>query len=339
MHKILIIQTAFLGDAILTLPMLQYLSEKYPNSIIDVVAIPSTKMVFEHSSKVNKVWIYDKKGKQKSIVSLVKFAKELRKENYSLLFSPHKSFRTSLLVWLSRVKETTGFNNSSFKYVYRHLVEYRKDFHEVRRNLSLVDEAFFANKDWKIKPEIEFDSVNKNKITELLKAIQLPNIVAIAPGSVWETKKYPSEYFAELVSALSESYTVVLIGGEADKEVCRKVNDLSGNKAVSLAGELSVTESIYLLSQCKFLLSNDSAPTHMAMCAGIPVLTIYTSTVPHFGFYPYLYESKIISFDDLECKPCGIHGYKKCPIGTFDCGKKLLPSDVLKSIEKIIVSD
>ena len=51
-----------------------------------------------------------------------------------------------------------------------------------------------------------------------------------------------------------------------------------------------------------------------------PVLTIYCSTVPEFGFYPYNKKSSYISFNDLNCKPCGIHGYEKCPIKSFDCG-------------------
>lgn len=89
----------------------------------------------------------------------------------------------------------------------------------------------------------------------------------------------------------------------------------------------------------KLLISNDSAPTHLGMCADIPVLTIFCSTVPGFGFYPYNEQSKTISFSNLDCKPCGIHGYRKCPIETFDCGYKLLPEMVIEKIKKQLTSD
>ena len=72
------------------------------------------------------------------------------------------------------------------------------------------------------------------------------------------------------------------------------------------------------------------------MCVDIPVLTIYCSTVPQFGFYPYNSKSKYISFSDLECKPCGIHGYSKCPLNTFDCAKLLKPETVLQAAKELI---
>ena len=68
----------------------------------------------------------------------------------------------------------------------------------------------------------------------------------------------------------------------------------------------------------------------------IPVLTIYCSTVPGFGFYPYNNKSKYLSYDKLDCKPCGIHGYRVCPVNSFDCGYKLIPEDILEEVEKML---
>ncbi|MDP2366016.1 MAG: lipopolysaccharide heptosyltransferase II, partial [Ignavibacteria bacterium] len=72
------------------------------------------------------------------------------------------------------------------------------------------------------------------------------------------------------------------------------------------------------------------------MCAAIKVLTIYCSTVPGFGFYPYSKKSSSVSFDDLKCKPCGIHGYQNCPVKTFDCGTKLLPDFIINKAEEML---
>ncbi len=98
----------------------------------------------------------------------------------------------------------------------------------------------------------------------------------------------------------------------------------------------SIVESIELLKSAKLLISNDSAPTHMAMSAEIKTLTIYCSTIPEFGFYPYNKKSDSISFDDLKCKPCGIHGHNLCPIKTFDCAMNLLPEQIILKAEEML---
>ncbi len=161
--------------------------------------------------------------------------------------------------------------------------------------------------------------------------------IAIAPGSVWNTKKYPIEYFEEVISHfVNNDFKVVLIGGKKDINDCSKLASIFRDNIVDASGKFSVVESIELLRNAKLLISNDSAATHMGICADVKVLTIYCSTVPGFGFYPYNKKSASVSFDDLQCKPCGIHGHNKCPIKTFDCGIKLLPEVVIKKAEEIL---
>lgn len=84
------------------------------------------------------------------------------------------------------------------------------------------------------------------------------------------------------------------------------------------------------------LISNNSAPVYLGMCADIPVLTIYCYTVKNFGFYPYNDKSSCISYDDRYCKPCGIHGHDQCPVKTFDCGDKLLPETVISKLKEFL---
>lgn len=130
----------------------------------------------------------------------------------------------------------------------------------------------------------------------------------------------------------------MLIGGKSDATLCGNILSNFENGVISAAGEFSIIESIEILKNCELLICNDSAPTHMAMCADIPVVTIYCSTVPAFGFSPYNKKSITVSYDDLECKPCGIHGHNKCPINSFDCANKLLPEKIIDKIEEVISS-
>jgi heptosyltransferase-2 len=161
--------------------------------------------------------------------------------------------------------------------------------------------------------------------------------IAIAPGSVWNTKKYSADYFEVIIKHFVErKIKILLIGGENDKAITDDISSKFSDNVINSAGNFSIIESIELLKYARLLISNDSAPTHMGMCADTKVLTIYCSTVPDFGFYPYNKKSSSISFNDLKCKPCGIHGHDKCPIKTFDCAMKLLPDKVIVKVEEML---
>ncbi len=336
MKKILVIQTAFIGDAVLTLPMIQKLKAKFSDSIIDVISIPSTAEIFSASSSVNKVIILDKRRKHKSAIAFIKFINQLKKEKYSWIYSPHRSMRSSLIVKFLKVEQSFGFDSSSLKSVYKNLVKYRIDQHEVERNLNLI--GFDTTGDnWKIKPELVVPEKSKQKVNEFISGIDSDKLIAVSPGSVWNTKKYPKEYFAEIINNLiKDNFSIVLIGSKNDELLCNFFVETSGRKAISTAGMFSIIESIELLKYCKLLISNDSAPAHFGVCADIPVLTLYCSTIAEFGFYPYNRKSSFLSFDSLFCKPCGIHGYIECPIQTFECGYGLKPEIVLNKIEEML---
>ncbi len=337
MNKVLVIQTAFIGDAILTLPMIQKLKELFSEIELHVLCIPSTAEIFSASNYVDKVFVYDKREKEKSLYSLLKLILKIRSEIYSRIYSPHRSFRTSLIVFFSGVKLTFGFSNSDLKSIYGNLIKYDGSKHEIQRNLDLIGYSY-NSENWKIKPELKIspDSViHLDKIFVNYKTKS--KYVVIAPGSVWNTKKYPSEYYLDLIKYLeSRKYFVLLIGGENDQLLCEDLAVRFSENVKSVAGKFNLIESISLLLNAEILISNDSAPTHLGMIADIPVLTIYCSTVPSYGFYPYNHKSSFISYDDLSCKPCGIHGYEKCPIGTFECAYKLKPQIVISKIEEML---
>jgi len=334
-EKILVIQTAFIGDAVLTLPMIQSLSNKFDNCGVDVLAIPSTAELFYSSPFVNKVFVIDKKNEHKSFWSVIKIAKIISANNYTKIFSPHRSLRTALIVLLSKVKETSGFSNSSFKQVYKNIIEYRYDFHEVRRNLELAGNKT-NDTDWKILPIITPSEEVRKKVEEILSKEKINNFVAIAPGSIWATKRYPEEYFKKIIDYLiSQNETVLLLGSKDEFEMCNSISK-TGDKVFNMAGTLSLIESIQILKKAKLLICNDSAPTHLSMCADIPTITIFCSTVPEFGFSPYNNKSESIGINNLSCKPCGIHGHSNCPLGHFNCGNKLLPEKILPIIKKIL---
>lgn len=327
--RILTIQTAFPGDAILTLPALQKIKELNPNSKIDVVAINSTKNIFEASAVVDKVFLLDKRGKHKSLISLFNFSKQLKQNQYSKVYSFHRSFRSALLVKFIGA-ESYGYSTASCAFLYTHKIQYQSDAHEVKRNLNIATEGEF-NGNWKIAPIMQSNDELNFSFGEG------KSIIALAPGSVWETKKLPLSKFKVITQKLIKlGYYILVIGGIDDKEICDEIASISHEKCKSIAGEYSITETTEILKQCLALICNDSAPTHMAMAAGIAAITVYCSTIPKFGFYPYLYNSQIVSIENLDCKPCGIHGHVKCPKNNFRCGQEISTDEVINKINLIL---
>ena len=335
-EKILFIQTAFPGDAILSLPAIQKLSENNSGDQIDVLANPATEEIFRASPFVTDVIVIDKRNMHKSIAATLKFSNIIKRKNYSKIYSAHRSFRTALVVLLAGVRETYGFDNSALPFVYKNIVHYENNKHEVQRNLNLIGFGDIEM-NWKIIPLMKFNPAEEAHVNEVLLNAGKNKIAAVAPGSIWNTKRYPSNYYREIIDYLiRENFYVVLTGGREDEALCNEIMSEPGNSILNTAGQLSITESILLLKHCKLLVCNDSAPTHMGMAAGIPVITIYCSTVPEFGFYPYNEKSTYLSFDALECKPCGIHGHPECPLKHFNCGYNLSPDRVIKKLGEIL---
>ncbi len=334
-NKILVIQTAFPGDSILTLPFIQELKKLNQTMEIDVVSTPASASIFRASPSISKVIPFQKRGEHKGIKGILKFASLLRRENYSIVYSLHRSFRTALLVNLINADFSIGYSNSSLKFVYDKLVEYEYNSHEVKRSLKFLGE--YRGEEWKIFPVIEANEEEKTNVLRFKEENDLGGqYVIIAPGSVWSTKRYPVKYFAEIAASLiSKKIRVVITGSENEKELGEEIVGIAGNDVINSCGRFSIVETVELIRGAKLVITNDSAPTHFAMAADAPVLTIYCSTVPEFGFYGYSPGSYYIS-KMVTCKPCGIHGLKKCPNGSFECGTSIYPYEVLKKVEEIL---
>jgi len=315
--KILIIQTAFLGDVILTLPMAQVLKRENPECEIDFLCIPSTEILFKHNSLVNKVIVYDKKGKD----SFSRIKNEI-KNNYDVVISPHRSARSALLAFFSKARKRITFDKSSLNFLYTDKIKYLQGIHEIQRNLILL-KPLGINEENIIKPELFLSEEEKHKIDSLLKEeiIESEKLIALAPGSVWFTKRYPKEKFMEILNLLSkENVKVFLIGGKDDIELGNYLmSDTKSANVINMIGKLNVLESAELIKRCDVLITNDSAPLHIANSVGTKVISMFGATVPQFGFFPYGKDDVILETEGLKCRPCAIHGGNKCPIGTFIC--------------------
>jgi len=332
-HKYLIIQTAFLGDCILTLPLIQKIYELYNNSIIDVITTPQGSEIFKLSPYLNNIFIFDKRNANKGFNNILKFARDIRKNNYDTIISPHRSARTALLSFFIHSKERISFDKSSLSFLYTNRVKYLKNIHEIQRNLKLIGLDISKDELKKIHLNLNFSDLDTRKVDNIL--MNKNKTCAIAPGSVWKTKEYPIEYYYKIIDFLFKNeYIVYIIGSKSEKLLANKILENFGS-VIDLTGQLTIRESIYFLSKVNLLIANDSAPTHMGSIVNTNVLTLYCSTIPEFGFFPFNEKGYYLSLD-LDCKPCGIHGHQKCPKGHYNCAYQLNPEIVINKIREII---
>ncbi|MCI0496173.1 glycosyltransferase family 9 protein, partial [candidate division KSB1 bacterium] len=151
------------------------------------------------------------------------------------------------------------------------------------------------------------------------------------------TKMWLKDYFIALIDRLkNKNLAIFLIGGAADKSLCEEIKQRSSNKKViTVAGYLSILESAALIQKLDLMVTNDSAPLHIANAVKTDVLAIFGPTVRRFGCYPYRDRDRLLEID-LYCRPCARHGGKRCPEGHFRCMKEITPQIVYDSIKAMI---
>ncbi len=317
--KILVIQTAFIGDVVLATPVLEKLRKFYPEAQIDFLLRKGNESLFDGHPYLHRVIVWDKK--QNKFANLVKIIKFIRKEKYDTAINLHRFASSGLVMFLSKAKERIGFDKNPFSFCYtkkvKHVIGNGK--HETERNIELIESITDSGKS---APRLYPQPADYEKVKEFK---TLP-YVCIAPSSVWFTKQFPSHKWIEFINNIKGRYQVYLLGSAMDSALCDKIKDGVENSGYvhNLAGELSFLQTSALMKDAKMNYVNDSAPMHIASSVNAAVTAIFCSTIPAFGFGPLSEKSFIVETDEkLDCRPCGLHGYKACPKGHFKCAETI----------------
>ncbi len=338
--KILVFQTAFLGDVVLTLPMIQILNKEFPDAEIDVVVTPrAADLLYNHPAIAN-VIPYDKRKSQKGVRGIFRLAKMIRQEKYDAAVVPHRSFRTSCIIGLSNIPMRITFATSAGKIFYNHIAPYQKNLHEIERNYSLLSPFHIQIREKEL-PSLFPSLSDKNRVNKFLferEIIEQKKMIAVAPGSVWNTKRWLVERFAELSLMLANNgLQIIIIGGKEDSELAKAIVETAKHKNIhDSTGKLSLLQSAEIIGRCRALVTNDSAPLHFGVAMRTPVVAVFGATVPAFGFAPYGNHDVVVEINDLKCRPCAIHGGNKCPIGTFDCMKRIEAEMVFEKVKSVL---
>jgi len=328
MQKILIIQTAFIGDVVLATGLIEKMKQHFPEAQIDFMVRKGNESLLTNHPFLHDVLIWDKKeNKQKN---LFKMLSRIRNTRYDKVINVQRFAATGMLTAFSRGKETIGFDKNPFSFLFTKKIKHviAKGQHEIDRNHELVksftDDIPAKPKLYPSEPDFSFTKDFKKK-----------PYICVAPASVWFTKQYPKEKWVGFIDKLPPDLQVYLIGAPSDQAMCAQIIGSTVHKQViSLAGKLSFLQSAALMKDALMNYVNDSAPLHFASAVNAPTTAVYCSTVPSFGFGPLSDRSYIVEkLESLYCRPCGLHGYKACPEGHFRCAFEIRDEQLLRSLK------
>jgi len=319
MKKILVIQTAFIGDVVLATSLIENLHQQFPEVKIDILVRKGNESLFQSHPFLNQVLVWDKKNnKYQNWVGLLF---KIRSIQYDVVLNAQRFAATGAWTAFSKAKIKIGFDKNPFSFLFTHAVVHQfseKGQHEIDRNHQLLSSLFVTKV---AMPKLYPTASDELAVSSYQ---QLPYL-CIAPASVWFTKQFSLEKWVDLINEVPFKGPIYLIGGPGDKLLCDQIlQKINRRSVVNLAGRLSFLASAALQKKAVLNYVNDSAPMHFASAVNAPVVAVYCSTLPNFGFGPLSDGSFIVQTNEaLACRPCGIHGKKQCPLKHFDCAKTI----------------
>jgi len=324
---IVVFQTAFLGDLVLTLPLIDSARTRHPEARITAVVIPSTQSLLQGHPFVDEIIVYDKHGTESSLVGMLNLVRQLRKRRIDLALIPHRSFRTALILFLAGIRERVGYRGTPGSWLYTRRVEREMSHHESARVSALLGGEVADP----VRPVIPEIPGARRQVERWLvgQGLNERPFVAMAPGSVWATKRWPWVHWIDLAGKVARKtrYNVVLVGGPDDQSLCGNIAMKAGDGVFNSAGYFDVPGSAELIRRASAIVTGDTAPLHLGVAVDTPVIALFGPTVPEFGFAPTGERDRVIGLD-LDCRPCSIHGSEQCPLSHHDCMRKLFPTQV-----------
>lgn len=325
---------------VLATPVIERLRAFYPEDTIDFLVRKGNESLLKGHPLLDEVLVWNKQ--EQKMRNLWGMMRKIRARKYDYVINLQRFANSGLMTVFSGAY-TIGFDKNPLS---RYFTERRPHVigsdpkhyvHEVQRNLSLIagltdnaglngDIAALVDKS-AVRPKLYPSDADYERIRPLTGE----PYITMSPASVWFTKQLAWEKWVELIKAYPPEQKIYLLGAPGDKALCEQIAAESGHRGLtSLAGQLSLLQSAALMATAQMNYVNDSAPMHLASAMNAPVTAVYCSTVPYFGFGPLSDVSRIVETPvALDCRPCGLHGYKACPQGHFKCAHTI-PVELLR---------
>lgn len=339
-ENVLVLQTSFLGDTVLTLPLICEVRRRFPVRKLSLLCLPPSRELLQDHPAIDEIIAYDKKDSDRGWQGLKRSAARLKERNFTLALTPHKSLRSALILYLAAVPRRVGFRESRGWFLFHQRATRDPRLHDVERNLSVLKPFGVPPEDCQRTIDLPVNPAVQKSVDKKFLALGVgadDSIVGINPGSVWATKRWSPAGFAELIRLVREKHgcRVLLFGGSDDAAVVEDVQRQCGHSAISLVGQIGLRELAAAISRCRLFVTNDSGPMHIAVARRVPTVAVFCATTPDLGFYPYTNEAIVVQ-RDLSCRPCASHGGRRCPLGTLDCIRQISPNAVMQAVDKLL---
>lgn len=340
--NVLVVQTSFLGDLVLTLPLIAEIRRQFPVKKLSLMCTPLGNELLADHPAIDEIIVDDKKKRHRGWRGLQKQAAALRQQQFTIALTPHKSARTAYLLYQAKIPCRIGFRQSKGWFLFHCRAERDPSRHDVERNLALLEplgvELQECHREIELVPSPGAETTVAHKLRDL-GVLDGRAVIGVNPGSVWPTKRWWMEGFTELIRLIHAQLDcqVLLFGGPEDADIAAGLLQRSGGAAVNLAGKFSLRELPAAIGRCQVFVTNDSGPMHIAVARKVPTVAIFCATTPDLGFYPYSADAIVVQ-KQLACRPCTSHGGRRCPLTHENCIRQIHAQTVLTAVKKLFVA-
>ena len=341
-RNILVINLMHLGDLMLVTPVLRTLRHNYPAARITLLADEKLADIVQENRHIDECLLIDKKGRDNSLLGILRFARRLRRRKYDLVVNLHRNERSSALAALSGGKQIIGYTKPGFSLFFDHVSpDQNMIMHEVHSHYAALRAAEVIGEVDDAGLEMWVPPAEEEKAARLWAEHFRPGdkVIALNIGASWMTKRWMDDYFAEVADTyLVRGYHIAVMGGPMDVEIvdsCRaQMRERENPRLHIFTGQVSLGVLAGLLRRCILFITTDSGPMHVGVAMHVPVLCMFgASPIP--GFYPYD-ERSISVRAPVPCHPCRIH---ECPLDGEDymmCMKRMPPDLILKYADQML---
>ena len=337
--RILITRTDRIGDVMLSTPVIKALRDKYPDAHIAFCVKPEAVEIVDKNPYLNEVVVYDKRKKYRRIFGIIRFIFKLRRKKFDLAIILHPTNRMNISCFLAGIPRRVGYNKK-LGFLLTDKIPHTKEKgekHELEYALDVIRYIGVEGRDKRLYMSLHSDTETKVKhVLEENNIHRLSNLVVIAPGASCPSKRWPSEYFAELIEGIHKKYgaKIIIVGDKFDTPTAKNITDIIDAKVVNLTGKTSLSVLAGILSKARVFISNDSGPVHIAVSVATPVVVMFGRS--DAGLSPKrwgpLGDRDIVLHKDVGCGKCLAHN---CQRG-FACLKAIPISEVLDAASSFL---
>lgn len=347
--NILVINTMHIGDLMLVTPALRTLRANYPKAHIALLTDKPLADLVRCNANIDECILIDKHGRDKGILALIRFIRQIRKRHFDLVINYHRNERASAIASFSGGKKIVGYAQPFFHRFFDHwmpnlaMADTPKDkvMHQTLCHLKVLQEAAGCTKLDDRGLEMWLPPEEEKKASDLWQKefAEDDRVIAFNIGASWMTKRWIDAYFAECADHfIQEGYHIAFLGGPTDvaivKACIEKMKEKDSPKVHVFTGKVSLTVLAGLLRRCCLFLTTDSGPMHVGVAMNVPIVTMFgASPVP--TFYPYDGKDIVIKTPE-SCHPCGIHDCPKKGEDHMACMKHIPVDVVMKYSEELL---